>query len=205
MKFTDRERTAKYPLSTSPLLKAEAVVEKGKVKIRSGGPLSHLPFIKSAIEMMDGQVPALAGEKLHLSTWFPPVPSQAFDRLVKSYVKSSLGIRTPDQVTISITEECPNRCLHCALPDSGRHLRLEPEEVKDIGRQVLDLGTTLVIFDGGEPATYQELPDLVESVDERAVSTMFTSGAGFSLDLARKLKEAGLYAINVSLDSPSVE
>jgi MoaA/NifB/PqqE/SkfB family radical SAM enzyme len=120
---------------------------------------------------------------------------------VKSYLKSAIGIRTPDQVTISITEECPNRCLHCALPDSGHHHRLAPEEVERIVGQVLDLGTTLVIFDGGEPATYRELPELVRSVDDRAISTVFTSGAGFTPKLARDLKDAGLFAVNVSLDS----
>jgi MoaA/NifB/PqqE/SkfB family radical SAM enzyme len=113
-----------------------------------------------------------------------------------------LGRRTPDQVTISITEECPNRCAHCALPNSGNKLRLSPETVKDIIGQILDMGTTLVIFDGGEPALYRELPELVASVDDRAISTLFTSGAGFTAALARRLKEAGLYAVNVSLDSP---
>lgn len=191
-----------YPLARFPLFKAEAVARDGRVDILAKGLLSRLPFVRSAIKMADGQVPALAGEKLHLSTWFPPIPSKAFDRLARSYIKSSFGIRTPDQVTISITEECPNRCIHCALPDSGQHHRLEPLEVVDMIDQILDMGTTLIIFDGGEPTTYSELPRLVRSVDDRAIATMFTSGAGFTLSLARKLKEAGLYAVNFSLDSP---
>ena len=191
----------KYTLAKSSIFRVEAAVKDGRVRLRAGGPLARLPFVKSAIGIADGQIPVAAKERLYLSTWFPPIPSRAFDRLVKSYLKSSLGVRTPDQVTISITEECPNRCLHCALPDSGHRHRLEPDEVEDIVGQVLDLGTTLVIFDGGEPATYRELPDLVRSVDDRAISTMFTSGAGFSAKLARDLKDAGLYAVNVSLDS----
>jgi MoaA/NifB/PqqE/SkfB family radical SAM enzyme len=193
--------SARYTLASNPLFRAEAAVEDGRVRLRANGPLAHLSFVKSALRIADGQIPVAAKEQLYLSTWFPPIPSRAFDRLVKSYLKSSLGIRTPDQVTISITEECPNRCLHCALPDSGQHHRLEPDEAEDVVNQVLDLGTTLVIFDGGEPATYRELPDLVRCVDDRAISTMFTSGAGFTERLARDLKEAGLYAVNVSLDS----
>ncbi|HII07781.1 MAG TPA: radical SAM protein [Methanotrichaceae archaeon] len=192
---------ARYILASNPLFRAEAAVEDGRVRLRAAGPLAHLPFAKSALKIADGQIPVMAEDRLYLSTWFPPIPSRAFDRLVKSYLKSSLGIRTPDQVTISITEECPNRCLHCALPDSGHHHRLEPAEVEDVVNQILDLGTTLVIFDGGEPATYRELPDLVKCVDDRAISTIFTSGAGFTSKLARDLKEAGLYAVNVSLDS----
>ncbi|AET63670.1 radical SAM/SPASM domain-containing protein [Methanothrix harundinacea] len=195
------EEAGRYTLARSPLLRVEASVEEGRVRLRGEGPLSRLPFVRSALGIADGQIPVSAGERLILSTWSPPIPSRPFDRLVRSYVKASFGVRTPDQVTISITEECPNRCLHCALPDSGRHHRLEVEEVEDVVSQVLDLGTTLVIFDGGEPTTYRELPDLVRAVDERAVSTIFTSGAGFTERLARNLKDAGLYAVNVSLDS----
>ncbi len=209
-----------YRIYSNPLLNAEASLVEGKVRVNIGGPLSILPGIKSALEIIDGQIPARVGEgggmgemgekdgndeKLCISTWIPPVPSLAFDRLANSQVRALLGQRTPDQVTISITEECPNRCLHCALPDSGRKLRLSPETAKDVIAQVLDMGTTLIIFDGGEPALYKELPELVESVDDRAISTIFTSGAGFTLPLARRLKESGLYAVNVSLDSPVPE
>jgi MoaA/NifB/PqqE/SkfB family radical SAM enzyme len=196
-----------YPLYDSPLLKAEARLQEGAaqalVKVDAHGPLAHLPLVKSAMQMFDGQIAAHRdSEKLCLSTWIPPIPSRAFSRLADSRLRALLGWRTPDQVTISITEECPNRCAHCALPNSGNKLCLAPHTVKDIIGQVLDMGTTLVIFDGGEPALYGELPELVASVDDRAVSTLFTSGAGFTAALARRLKEAGLYAVNVSLDSP---
>jgi len=202
-----------YPLYDSLLLRAWARVQEGRMQqdqVKEGwvlvdacGPLAHLPLIKSALQMFDGQLPAHAdSEKLCLSTWIPPIPSRAFSRLADSRLRALLGRRTPDQVTISITEECPNRCAHCALPNSGNKLRLSPNTVKDIIGQILDMGTTLVIFDGGEPALYQELPELVASVDDRAISTLFTSGAGFTAKLARRLKEAGLYAVNVSLDSP---
>jgi MoaA/NifB/PqqE/SkfB family radical SAM enzyme len=196
-----------YPLYDSLLLKAEARLQEGAaqalVKVDAHGPLAHLPLVKSALQMFDGQIAAHRdSEKLCLSTWIPPIPSRAFSRLADSRLRALLGRRTPDQVTISITEECPNRCAHCALPNSGNKLRLAPHTVKDIIGQVLDMGTTLVIFDGGEPALYGELPELVASVDDRAISTLFTSGAGFTAPLARRLKEAGLYAVNVSLDSP---
>ncbi len=194
-----------YTLYKNPLLRAEASLQGGRVMVDLSGPLALLPMIKSSMEMFDGQIPALADEKLCLSTWLPPLPSLAFDRLADSRIKALLGRRTPDQVTISITEECPNRCAHCALPNSGRKLQLSLETVKGLISQILDLGTTLVIFDGGEPALYPQLPELVESVDDRAISTLFTSGSGFTPDLAQRLKRAGLFAVNVSLDSPNAE
>jgi len=195
-----------YPLYRSPLVQAEARLVGERVKINVSGPLAFLPPIKSSMELFDGQLAVRAGsEQLSLSTWIPPLPSLAFDRLAMSRIRSLLGLRTPDQVTISITEECPNRCAHCALPNSGNRMLLPPEAVRSLIGQVLDMGTTLVIFDGGEPTLYRELPELVSYVDERAISTLFTSGAGFSPTLAGQLKEAGLYAVNVSLDSPLEE
>ena len=192
-----------FRLYDSLWLKAGARVEGGRVKVDVRGPLARLPPVRSGLEMFEGQLAALESpEKLSLSTWIPPIPSRAFSRLAESRVRGLLGRRTPDQVTISITEECPNRCAHCALPNSGNKLRLAPHTVQDIIGQILDLGSTLVIFDGGEPALYRELPELVSWVDDRAISTLFTSGAGFTVDLARRLKRAGLYAVNVSLDSP---
>ena len=205
IEIKDETKVRTYPLFRHPLLQAHAIVVNGRIKTEAKGAMSYIPAVRSALEMIDGQFPALAGEQLCISTWMPPVPSNAFQRLAQSQIKSALGKRTPDQVTISITENCPNRCVHCALPDSGQGLRLEPDTVMDIISQILDLGTTLVIFDGGEPTTYKELPELVASVDERAISTLFTSGAGFSESLARRLKDAGLYAVNVSLDSPVPE
>jgi len=197
-----------YPLYDSPLLRAKAGVrgeaaQDARVSVDARGPLARLPLVRSALQMFDGQIAACAdSEKLCISTWIPPIPSRAFSRLADSRMRALLGRRTPDQVTISITEECPNRCAHCALPNSGNKLCLAPHTVKEIIGQVLDMGTTLVIFDGGEPALYKELANLVASVDDRAISTLFTSGAGFTAALARRLKEAGLYAVNISLDSP---
>lgn len=199
------EEDRSYTLYHNPLLKASARLQDGRIRIEAAGPLSRLPMIKSALEMFDGKIPAAAGEKLHLSTWIPPVPSRAFDRLAKARLRAIFGWRTPDQVTISITEECPNACAHCALPDSGKGLRLPVQKARDLLGQILDLGTTLVIFDGGEPTQYPELLELVECVDDRAITTLFTSGAGFTATLARHLKDAGLYAVNVSLDSPIAE
>lgn len=113
-----------------------------------------------------------------------------------------LGKMIPDQVTISITEECPNNCIHCALPDTKNREKLAPEIVKSTINQVLEMGTTFVIFDGGEPLTYPGLEDLIRYVNpEKAITGMFTSGVGLTEERASSLKEAGLYSLTVSFDS----
>ena len=203
-----KSRCKSYPLYKSPLLRAEARVQEGRalgarVRVDAHGPLAICPSSGPPCRCLTDR---LQLTRIQKSSACPPGfrPSRAGPFPGWRTVGSGpcWAWRTPDQVTISITEECPNRCAHCALPNSGNKLCLTPQTVKDIIGQVLDMGTTLVIFDGGEPALYRELPELVASVDDRAISTLFTSGAGFTASLARRLKEAGLYAVNVSLDSP---
>ena len=54
-----------YPLYDSPLLKARARVQEGRmnegrVKVDAYGPLANLPIIKSALQMFDGQIASFA-------------------------------------------------------------------------------------------------------------------------------------------------
>ncbi len=162
------------------------------------------PFTSDLLDIFESAKPVgVDGGELIFSTWVPPIPGGAFDRLVKSQLDARFGKNIPDQVTISITEECPNRCIHCALPDTENKASLPPEVVKDVIDQVTDMGTTLIIFDGGEPMIYPELAEVVGHVDpDKAIATVFTSGTGLTVELAESLKDAGLFAVNVSIDSP---
>ena len=165
------------------------------------------PFTSDLLDLFENSIPiGENGEELLFSTWVPPIPGKAFDRLVKSQFNARLGKNIPDQVTISITEECPNRCIHCALPDTDNRDSLSPDEVKEIIDQVTGMGTTMIIFDGGEPMVYPELAEVVSHVDpDKAIATVFTSGTGLTRELAESLRSAGMFAVNVSLDSPYQE
>lgn len=143
------------------------------------------------------------GPSLIYSTWMPPIPSPAFERMVKSRMNAAFGTYRPEQVTLSVTEECPNRCRHCALPNKNNHSKLTAEETKSAIDQAIAAGATNIIFDGGEPLGYDGLEELVSYVDpNRAIACMFTSGVGLTEEKARSLKKAGLYSVSVSIDSP---
>ncbi|ADE36201.1 Radical SAM domain protein [Methanohalophilus mahii DSM 5219] len=197
--------TMKYDFYTNPFFKVYATVENGHVNMHTSGLASKAvkPLLSDMLYMFDGSKPALVnGDSLVFSTWMPPIPGRAFDRLVSSQMGYMRGKMVPEQVTISITEECPNRCLHCALPDTNNRTSLSPEIVKNAIDQCLEIGSTLIIFDGGEPLLYNGLEDLINYVDnEKAISGMFTSGVGLDFAKALALKEAGLNMLSVSLDS----
>ncbi|MEA1906844.1 MAG: radical SAM protein [Euryarchaeota archaeon] len=164
------------------------------------------PFTSDLISHFEDSAPIGEDEgQLIFSTWMPPIPGNAFDRLARSQLNAKFGKNIPDQITISITEECPNRCIHCALPDTDNKASLSPEEVNSVIDQATRMGTTMIIFDGGEPMVHPDLVEMVGHVNpDKAVATVFTSGTGLTPEKAASLKDAGLFAVNVSLDSPHI-
>lgn len=215
----------KYSIYKNPVFRVDIEPSAGKTKVTAGGILS--PVLKKAVtqEMafFDNQKyiaelreetadPAFASyyrrykSTLIYSTWMPPIPSPAFRRMVQGRMSSALGKYRPEQVTISITEECPNRCRHCALPNKNNHSKLTVDETKNAIDQAVDAGATNIIFDGGEPLGYAGLEELISYVDpKKAIACMFTSGVGLTEEKAKSLQEAGLYSVSVSIDSPFEE
>ncbi|MDV0447446.1 PqqA peptide cyclase [Methanosarcinaceae archaeon Ag5] len=209
----------KYPIYKNPFFEVDIEPFEGKTKVTSKGILApvlgkrvskEMSFFdqkKYITELMPDSDPDSYldryGRSLIFSTWMAPIPSPVFSRLVKSRMMSGFGKYKPEQVTISITEECPNRCLHCALPNKNNHSKLSVPEVKDAIDQCIRAGATSIIFDGGEPLGYAGLEELISYVDpKQAIACMFTSGVGLTPEKAQSLKDAGLYSITISIDSP---
>ncbi|MCQ8902613.1 MAG: radical SAM protein [Methanothrix sp.] len=192
-------------LAESPLLSLTVDMDGG-IRLNATGPLA--PFAKPIVKKINGifetEKPISSGERLIFSTWIPPAPSRAFDRMISAQLRSLTRRRVPDQLSISVFRGCPNSCIHCSAPSRSGDL-LERDLVKRVISESLDLGTYLVTFDGGEPMLRQDLPELVAAVDERAIATCFTSGYALSENLALELKKSGLYAVRVSIDSPVEE
>lgn len=192
-------------LTESPLLNLTVDLDDG-IRLNATGTLAPVakPIIKKINEIFEKEKPISAGDKLIFSTWLPPAPSRAFDRMISAQLRSIMRSRVPDQLSISVFRGCPNSCIHCSSPSRSGDL-LEGDVIKRVISESMDLGTYLVTFDGGEPMLRQDLPDLIASVDDRAISTCFTSGYALSENLAFELKKSGLYALRVSIDSPVEE
>jgi Predicted Fe-S oxidoreductases len=215
----------KYPIYKKPTFQVNIEPEDGLTKVSTGGLLSSMceKLVIPEMSFFDRQkyIAELSensndpifsnyfekyGRSLLYSAWMPPIPSPAFKRMVFGRMMSSFGFYRPEQVTISITEECPNRCLHCALPNKNNHSKLTVEETKNAIDQAIRAGATNLIFDGGEPLGYAGLEELISYVDpKKAIACMFTSGVGLTAEKAFSLKEAGLYSVSVSIDSPFEE
>ncbi len=188
------------------VLKVNADTVDGKVVLDTEGPLSPVakPIIKRINKIFQEEKPISSDEEnIIFSTWVPPMPSEAFNRMISAQVASILKKRIPDQFSIGITGKCPYDCIHCGAAGIVSDPELSFDEINLTIEQALDLGSYYISFDGGETMLRKDLPEMVARVDKsRAIATCFTSGFALDEDRARRLKEAGLFALHMSLDSP---
>jgi MoaA/NifB/PqqE/SkfB family radical SAM enzyme len=74
-------------------------------------------------------------------------------------------------------------------------------EIKDLVDQALDLGVVTCVFVGGEPLLHPDIYDLIAHVDQdEAVPMIFTNGQLLTDTRVKRLADAGLYSLNVSID-----
>jgi len=191
-------------IAKKPLLRIEASAEGRGIKLSAHGAFAPLarPVLDRINKIFADEKPISSGpDKFIFSTWIPPAPSLAFDRMLSAQVAALTRRPVPDQFSIAVMRACPNECIHCSAPSRQGEI-LESEIVKGAISQALEMGSYLITFDGGEPMLRKDLPDLVSSVGSRAIATSFTSGYSLTAERAQQLKKAGLYAVRISIDSP---
>ncbi len=190
-------------------IKLNANTENGKVQLVPEGTLSPVakPIVNRINKIFLEEKPiSVDDKKIIFSSWAPPIPSTAFDRLISAQIASVLKRRVPDQSSIGITMRCPNKCIHCGAADIIADPELSLDEVNRVIDESIELGSYLISFDGGEPMLRHDLADMVRHVDKsRAIATSFSSGYGLTPEKAKELKAAGLYAVRISIDSPRQE
>lgn len=129
------------------------------------------------------------------------VPVQQANRLVDRFGREHTYLR------ISVTDRCNLRCTYC-MPAEGiawraRQELLSFEEIERIARVLVNMGITKIRLTGGEPMVRQNLDSLIEGLsglDGLQTLAMTTNGV-FLKNHAKRLKEAGLQALNISLDT----
>jgi cyclic pyranopterin phosphate synthase len=115
--------------------------------------------------------------------------------------------RVATDLRISLTDLCSLRCTYCmpaeGLPWLARSARLTDAEFLRLAGLFVRLGVRSVRLTGGEPLVHPTLPDVVAglaALDPRPEISLTTNGV--TLDkYARKLADAGLDRINVSVDT----
>jgi cyclic pyranopterin phosphate synthase len=119
--------------------------------------------------------------------------------------------RTFRTLRVSLLQHCNMACVYCVsgeeeplsakASDAGRPLEVS-DLLRMIGRLHQQLKLTNVRLTGGEPLLYPELAPLISGIRELGIGSVKLTTNGFLLERqADLLRQAGLEAINVSLDA----
>ncbi|MGC6530781.1 MAG: GTP 3',8-cyclase MoaA [Candidatus Puniceispirillaceae bacterium] len=121
--------------------------------------------------------------------------------------------RVVDYIRISVTDRCDFRCVYCMaenmtfLPKSDL---LTLEELAQIARQFIALGTRKIRLTGGEPLVRRNIMHLINTLGDEVKAgrldevTLTTNGSQL-YKMADQLYDAGVRRLNISLDSRDPE
>ena len=110
----------------------------------------------------------------------------------------------PLVISWNVTRKCNLKCSHCYINATKEELRgeLTTEEAKRLMDQISDVSRPLLILSGGEPLLREDIYDLIRY----GASKGFRMGLGSNGSLideavAKKLKDAGVKTVSISIDS----
>lgn len=128
----------------------------------------------------------------------------------KPVIKDHFG-RPLRDLRISVTDQCNFRCTYCMPKEIfGPDYEFLPEEelltfdeIVRLAENFAELGTEKIRITGGEPLLRKNLDQLIDRLTQidGIKDIALTTNAVFLPRKARKLKEAGLKRVNVSLDA----
>lgn len=182
------------------LTKKEAILEFHRLK--SGFSSLNLLKIPSYFRMLKYEKFIRHDGKIVINSFFPPFPSKAFEGVFNR------GIQYPLATNIVVTNKCHYRCSYCSynvkLSDVEKNRpeikEIELNQLTNIISQVQSLKVPIIGLTGGEPLLREDLEEIVASIDERSSTILYTSGLGLTEQRAKKLKQAGLFFLSVSID-----
>lgn len=106
-------------------------------------------------------------------------------------------------VVWNITRACNLKCVHC-YNDSGvgkTANEVTTQQAKAVLDDLSEFGVPSVLFSGGEPLMRPDLFELIEYAGQLGLRTVIsTNGTLITADIARKIKQAQVSYVGISLD-----
>lgn len=110
--------------------------------------------------------------------------------------------RNIDYLRVSVTKRCNLNCSYCGA-ECGRDEELTKDEIEKLVKVFVKLGVSKVRLTGGEPLVRGDICEIARSIaDMKGVKKLALTTNGVLLSqYAARLKEAGVNAVNISLDT----
>jgi AdoMet-dependent heme synthase len=113
-------------------------------------------------------------------------------------------MNAPRIISWNITLRCPLKCSHCYVDAGDEEVGgvLSTQEAFSVIDQICGTGKPVVVLSGGEPLLRDDIYDIARYGTEKGLRmVMGTSGYLIDNDTAVKLRDAGIRAVAISLDS----
>jgi AdoMet-dependent heme synthase len=117
-------------------------------------------------------------------------------------------VSAPTLVSWNITLRCPLKCAHCYVDAGEREAEgvLSTEEAFSVIDQLRRTGRPIVVLSGGEPLMREDIFAIARYGTEQGLRmVMGTSGFLLDEETAKRLHEAGIRAVAISIDSADPE
>jgi radical SAM protein with 4Fe4S-binding SPASM domain len=121
-------------------------------------------------------------------------------------LRSSDGDRAvPIYAVWELTMKCDQPCQHCgSRAGHARERELSTEEVLSVAGSLADLGCREIALIGGEAYLRTDLYEIIAFLAGRGLRVgVQTGGRALTSERARRMKEAGLFGLGVSVDGPA--
>lgn len=149
---------------------------------------------------------AFAGGKYYMGLYTPGWNSRVYKKFIVSQLHDFKPVREKtnrfNTVLMAVTKKCPLQCEHCYEWDNlNKKEVLSTESLHKIVDKLQEQGVSQIQFSGGEPLL--KIDTLVALLQHAAPETDFwvaTSGFRLTRENAKRLKDAGLTGVIISLD-----
>lgn len=113
----------------------------------------------------------------------------------------------PVAASFFVTNRCNFKCDFCEYPtfNLDRKKELSVEELDDVCRKLARVGVVMMAVIGGEPFVRKDLFGVVYAMSRHLMVQVTTNGWLVDEEKAEKIFAAGVYMVNVSLDSSRKE
>ena len=100
----------------------------------------------------------------------------------------------------SITHTCNLSCNHCYISRDGICKELSYKEACKIIDQLHEANNYILGFSGGEPLLHNDIFKIFEYASKKMNIALATNGTFITPQIAKKLKEAGVGSVQISID-----
>jgi radical SAM protein with 4Fe4S-binding SPASM domain len=109
----------------------------------------------------------------------------------------------PLVISWNVTRKCNLKCAHCYINANDTEINeLTTQEGKQLIDQIADVSHPLLILSGGEPLLRDDIYELIRYGTEKGLRMgLGSNGTLLDANVAKKLSEAGIKTVSISLDS----